>query len=172
MGRNFNILAVLGVVAGVAVLVGSGSKTFVNYNGGNTRLGSNYPRGVRNNNAGNLRITPIKWKNKIPKDKNTDGSFEQFYTYTDGVRALMIDVKSKIVKYKTIGAILAIYAPVSENNTAAYITQVERKTGINRNTILTPNESTIKALTRSIIEVENGKAYYNDSIINTAFKSL
>lgn len=171
MARNFNIALILGVVVGGVALL-SGRNEFINYFGQKERLSASYPRGVRNNNPGNLRITAIGWKNKLPLQDNTDKSFEQFYTYTDGVRALMIDLRTKINKYKTIGAILAIYAPVSENNTAAYIAQVERRTGINRSAILQSNEQTIKALTKSIIEVENGKAYYNDTIINNAFKSL
>ena len=81
---------------------------------------------------------------------------------------------ANIAKYKTIGAILAVYAPVSENNTEAYIQSVSKKTGISRDSILQPTEAVLKEMAKAIIEVENGKnpVYYTDSIINQAYKKL
>ncbi|MCA9329527.1 hypothetical protein KDA11_02695, partial [Candidatus Saccharibacteria bacterium] len=34
------------------------------------------PRGIRNNNPGNIRISNNQWRGKIPVSQNTDGSFE------------------------------------------------------------------------------------------------
>ena len=50
---------------------------------------SNQPRGIRNNNPGNLRISGNAWQGKIPTSQNTDGAFEQFSYYVYGVRAMI-----------------------------------------------------------------------------------
>ena len=47
---------------------------FQNWNGGNTYL-SNAPRGIRNNNPGNLIFTNIKWNGKLPKEQNKSYNF-------------------------------------------------------------------------------------------------
>ena len=163
--------------AGLVVLAAVGGKkmsekVFINYYGSEKRLGAEVPRGVRNNNPGNIRITGIKWQNELPLSENTDKTFEQFYSYIDGVVALMKDIRTKIAKYKTIGAILVVYAPPSENKTEAYIQSVSKKTGIARDSPLQPTETVIKELAKAIIEVENGGKYYTDSIINNAYSKL
>jgi len=52
--------------------------------------GSGLPRGIRNNNIGNLKIRDENaWVGKIPREQNTDGVFEQFTTKEYGTRAML-----------------------------------------------------------------------------------
>jgi hypothetical protein len=78
-------------------------------------------RGIRNNNPGNIRISPAKWKGKIPVYQNTDGSFAQFTSMAYGIRALYRLLITYINKYglTTVDAIIDRYAPAGDNSEAA-----------------------------------------------------
>lgn len=78
-------------------------------------------RGTRNNNPGNIRISPAKWKGKVPVDLNTDGAFEQFVSMPYGIRALYRLLITYINKYglTTVDAIIDRYAPAGDNSEAA-----------------------------------------------------
>lgn len=85
------------------------------------------PRGLRNNNPLNLRISGISWRGKVPLGQNTDGSFEQFDTLQNGIRAALINIRTYIRKYhlNTPQAIINRWAPASDgNNTVAYVRRV------------------------------------------------
>src|SRR5262245_28843201 len=71
------------------------------------------PRGIRNNNPGNIRLNKNNdWTGKVPADKNTDGSFEQFTDYKYGVRALIILLRNYINGGKnTITKVFESFAP-------------------------------------------------------------
>ncbi len=45
------------------------------------------PRGIRNNNPGNIRIGKTRWQGQKPVQ--SDGSFVEFETPAAGLRALM-----------------------------------------------------------------------------------
>lgn len=125
-------------------------------------------RGIRNNNPGNLRISENAWQGKVPVAQNTDGSFEQFISPEYGIRALFIDLRSKINRgLNTVEKIMNVYAPPNENNTIAYITAIENMTGIGRNKTITVNE--IPAIIPAIIKVENGTQPYTDAQLKTAY---
>jgi hypothetical protein len=119
------------------------------------------PRGIRNNNPGNLKITPLKWKGKIPFDKNTDGVFEQFETMAYGIRAMLIDLKGDIEKdgLNTITKVINEYAPPSENLTSNYINLVSKQMGIGPNTVFKADRDTLIRLGSAITGVENGWSY-------------
>ena len=114
-------------------------------------------RGIRNNNPGNIRITSNNWKGKLPKDRNTDGAFEQFENLSWGIRALLRDLTTKIEKRDlgTIRKIIAVYAPPNENNTEAYIQRVAAIAGIGPDTPLDASKATITKLAQGIIVIEN-----------------
>lgn len=113
-------------------------------------------RGLRNNNPGNLRLTNIGWEGKIPYNQNTDGAFEQFEALPWGIRALAIDIRTKIRKgLNTIDKIIKVYAPHTENDTHAYIVRVVRLTAIGQHKIVTADKDTIKKIIGAIIKVEN-----------------
>lgn len=90
-------------------------------------------RAVRNNNPLNIRINAKNaWQGRIPLDRNTDGTFEQFVNARMGFRAAAV----LIIKHfdfdgaTTIQKLVAIWAPPSENDTASYIAFVSQETGL------------------------------------------
>ena len=124
-------------------------------------LGKHSVRGLRNNNPGNLVITDLKWQGKISKDKNTDGTFEQFQSIPFGLRAMLKDLINDINKGKnTINKIISEYAPPHENDTQAYINSVSKSVGLSPNEKLTViNAPFLVSISRAILKVELGKPH-------------
>lgn len=115
------------------------------------------PRGLRNNNPGNLRITSIPWVGKLPHSENTDGAFEQFRSLKWGIRAMILDVRSKIGKgLDTIEKLLNVYAPKSENDTANYVRVVASRSGLALGHKLEASKEVLQRLVLAMIKVENG----------------
>ncbi len=135
----------------------------------------NVTRGIRNNNPGNIIITSITWQGKVPVAKNTDGTFEQFYTIEDGVRALMRQLVNNINSgYDTVYTLIHKYSPEFENNTSAYINSVVSMIGMGINEVLDIYQETIVSLAKAIIYVENGSdsKYVTDQVYSTALANL
>lgn len=126
------------------------AKSYLNQNG--------LPRGIRNNNPGNIVISNNSWQGKIAVAQNTDGHFEQFTELYYGLRALAKLLVNKVNDgQNTIRKILVSYAPSFENDTSGYINYVSTKSGINPDEPLNMNSNTLAALMRAICEQENGK---------------
>ncbi|HBB9211334.1 TPA: structural protein [Escherichia coli] len=134
------------------------------------------PRGIRNNNAGNLRHSGDNWKGK--RDIQTDESFVQFVDPVYGLRALMRTLITYQEKHgcRTISSILRRYAPNADkgNNESAYISSVSKKLGIDPDT-----ESSFKTfdslmqLSIAIIKVENSQMQpYSEEQFRRAFDLL
>lgn len=113
------------------------------------------PRGIRNNNPGNLR-SDISWAFMAGSD---DKGFAIFDDSVHGIRALAKDLTTKINKdgLTTVPGIITKYAPASENNVPAYIQSVIDDTGFNAGQELTADPQTISLLIRAIINHENGE---------------
>ena len=80
------------------------------------------PRGLRNNNPLNIRISGTPWQGKV--SPNTDGAFEQFTSLEFGVRAALVNIRTYIKRDRidTVQAIISRWAPCSDgNNVKAYI---------------------------------------------------
>lgn len=118
------------------------------------------PRGMRNNNPGNLRRSDSSWQGKIPFSQSTDTAFEQFVLYKWGVRAMIKLIRNYIGSgSNTIAKIITKYAPASENNTNKYITDVAAWSGVNPNTVLNPNDyELLKKVIIAMGRKENGPA--------------
>jgi len=115
------------------------------------------PRGLRNNNPGNLRISTIAWQGKVPNARNTDKSFEQFENIVFGVRAMATDIINDVAKGKnTLRTLIAEYAPPNENDTTGYINQVANRVGISPDAKLNLNADLVKKIIQAKIIVENG----------------
>lgn len=83
-------------------------------------------RGIRNNNPANIR-RGCNWKGLIRQQK--DREFCQFVTMTWGVRALLVTLRTYVVKHHlhTVREIITRWAPPSDrNNTEKYIEFVEK----------------------------------------------
>jgi hypothetical protein len=135
------------------------SKQFINYLG---KVGQilTAPRGVRNNNPGNINQTTSLWNGEIPHEENSDGRFKQFYDYTYGVRALMLNLKSYFDKGKnTVRKIIETWAPAAENGNAgteAYVQAVSKAVGVKPDTVLTFDKKYVNGLVKAIAQHENG----------------
>jgi hypothetical protein len=120
------------------------------------------PRGIRNNNPGNLVLTDIQWKGKIPNAQNTDGHFEQYIDVETGIRAMAMDIIGDISEGKnTLTKLINEYAPSFENNTGAYISSVSKATGLSPNDIIPMDTCTVAAIIKAKIGVENGAVAFN-----------
>lgn len=82
-------------------------------------------RGIRNNNPANIR-RGCTWKGLA--EKQTDKEFCQFVTMTWGVRALLVTLRTYVVKHHlhTVREIITRWAPPSDdNNTEKYIEYID-----------------------------------------------
>lgn len=131
-------------------------------------------RGLRNNNPGNIRISPAKWGGELAK--NTDGVFEQFDTPENGIRALSKLLVNYGAKYgdNTVARIVSRYAPSNENDTRAYIAAVVKHSGIAENTTLNlpKDKASLLSLTAAIIKHENGIQPYTAETLNRGLSWL
>lgn len=118
------------------------------------------PRGIRNNNPGNIRLTATRWKGQ--RSFQFDPAFVEFDTPVMGLRALMRLLLTYHAKYglDTVTALINRYAPPHENATDAYIHQVARRIGVERDAKLDlRNSKTLMLLARGITRHENGPAH-------------
>lgn len=121
-------------------------------------LASMLPRGLRNNNPGNVRQSPGQtWSGEV---RGGDTEFETFMGPDKGVRAIGRIMKNN--QNLTVRDFLNRYAPPTENDTAAYIAAVE-KAGIDT----TKSVSGVSSLdlTKAIIQHENGVQPFHDDFI-------
>ena len=117
----------------------------------------NVPRGIRNNNPGNIVRTSAGWQGKIPFAQSQDNHFEQFTEMKYGVRALLKDIYNAIKGGKnTAEVLISAYAPDFENNTTAYIATVSSLIGIGITDLLDLSQETIVGIAKAIVYVENG----------------
>jgi len=116
------------------------------------------PRGIRNNNAGNIRHGSSKWKGMA--QNQTDSAFVQFVSPEYGIRALSHVLDSYARRgANTVRKIIDIYAPPVENDTSAYVDSVALALGVGADQII--NVQTHKAdLVEAIIQHENGQQPY------------
>lgn len=136
------------------------------------------PRGIRNNNPGNIDFNPRNnWVGQIGKEAGPNGRFAVFDKPEHGIRALgklLLNYRGKDGMpgiggpgIDTVRETINRWAPAKENNTEAYIQAVSRKLGVQPNDkIDISKESTLRVFVVSIIEHENGKQPYDVSVIN------
>ena len=89
------------------------------------------PRGIRNNNPLNIRKSKDKWKGL--RAQQQDAAFSQFENMEWGWRAafwLLTRTYYHTYRLFTIRTIVQKWAPPHENNTASYIANVSKLTGI------------------------------------------
>lgn len=122
------------------------------------------PRGVRNNNPGNIRRNRAnKWQGLAPADRQTDPDFEVFVSPEYGIRALAVTLITYQDRHglKTVEDIVNRWAPPSENDTRSYIRAVARGTGrAPRAEIDTHDYQDLRLLVEAIIAHENAGYRY------------
>lgn len=124
------------------------------------------PRGIRNNNPGNIRHSSSKWQGMAVQQ--TDTNFVQFVAPEYGIRALAKLLGNYYTRdgLNTVRQIISKYAPSSENNTDAYASAVARSLGVTPDVVISvPQHMT--ALVEAIIRHENGQQPYQIAQIQT-----
>jgi hypothetical protein len=129
------------------------------------------PRGIRNNNPGNIKTSSIRWQGQT----GSDGTFVTFDTPESGIRALSKNLLAKqdlhglgtvrdIISDQTWG-----WAPASDgNDPVAYSKFVAERMGVSPTQQINLHDpATLAKFTAAIIQVENGKQPYSQSIINS-----
>ena len=98
------------------------------------------PRGIRNNNPLNIRLSSDKWQGQVlPQRGSGEGVFCQFSEMKWGWRAafrLLCHTYYGKYKLRTIRDIIYRWAPPNENGTSVYIRSVAERTGINADSVL------------------------------------
>lgn len=136
------------------------------------------PRGIRNNNPGNIRDGNDKWQGLSKTD--TDPEFCVFDAPTWGIRALavlLINYQDKH-KLRTVRAIINRWAPPNENNTDAYVNSVARAVDVEPDDRLDLHEYRyLCPIVEAIIRHENGagpkstpNTWYDRDVIDTALQ--
>ena len=118
------------------------------------------PRGIRNNNPGNIRRSAIPWEGKV---EGTDTAFETFATPEHGMRALEKNLTAYQTKHglNTPREIINRWAPPTENDTGAYVNVVAQALGVGPDDpINVQDPATMQKLRDAIIQHENGQNPY------------
>jgi hypothetical protein len=78
------------------------------------------PRGIRNNNPLNIRLSPDnRWQGRVQPKHNGDGAFEQFHDPIMGLRAaaVLLITHHDRRHLDTIRKLVQVWAPPNENDT-------------------------------------------------------
>lgn len=128
-------------------------------------MGNNTPRGLRNNNPGNIRKNSDVFQGEV---KSTDKEFKQFETMAYGYRAIfkILQGYQKNYKLETISQMINRWAPANENYTGNYIRIVSDMSGIPAyDPINTRDREQMIRIVSAMSYVENGvKANMTDVI--------
>lgn len=137
---------------------------------------STAPRGIRNNNPGNIDFNPLnKWKGLNPKSKELDSRFCVFISPEYGIRALMILLCNYEKKHglNSVRQIINRWAPTHENNTSAYMTHVAKMMNVGLDDCLDLKERDVLIkLAKAIVTHENGVQPYADGIYQSAYELI
>jgi len=122
------------------------------------------PRGVRNNNPGNIRHSQVHWEGEALTQPDPD--FVQFMDPEHGIRAIVRILRSyKRNGLDTIRKAVNRWAPPNENNTDAYVSAVCEKCGVGPDDSV-DYDTIMTILVKAIIQHENGTQPYGDDIIS------
>lgn len=141
-------------------------------------MGTTTPRGVRNNNPGNLEWNPRnKWQGLIPVAQRTDPRFCEFTTPAFGIRAIAV----LLINYQDFHGITTVqgainrWAPPVENDTGAYVRAVQKAVG--GDPVDMYDYDDMFALVSAIIRHENGRGplpntntWYRDDVIDEGLR--
>jgi len=129
------------------------------------------PRGVRNNNPGNIIRSSDRWNGEID---GHDPRYASFASPEAGIRAmgrLLLTYQDKH-KLNTVEGIVGRWAPATENDTGSYVATVSKALGVKPNApIDLRDQNTLTKLTTAMIKVENGSQPYTDQQIATGLAS-
>lgn len=121
-----------------------------------TSPGGTLPRGIRNNNPGNITKGSTPWEGEV---MGNDPRYASFNTPEGGIRAMGKTLLTYQDKHglNTVEGIIARWAPATENDTAAYSATVAKALGVKVDAQIDLHDAaTLNKITRAMIQVENG----------------
>ena len=119
------------------------------------------PRGIRNNNPGNIRATGDQWQGMTGADA---AGFVQFAAPVYGVRAMARILTSYARQgHVTVRQIITRWAPPTENDTDSYVTHAADALGLSADAPVT--ERHWPDLIAVMIQHENGQQPYAEALI-------
>lgn len=130
------------------------------------------PRGIRNNNPGNIDRTAEKWQG-MAADQSSDSRFVVFSAPVWGLRALAKVLLSYQRKHslRTPAAIIGRWAPPVENDTGAYARQVAKALGVGvDDQIDLQRPEMLQRILPAIVQHENGQQPYPAALIAEAVR--
>lgn len=131
------------------------------------------PRGIRNNNPGNIDFSKANdWLGQLPFDPAIESRFARFDSPQHGIRALAKTLLSYQRKHglRTVRAMIGRWAPASENNTGAYARAVEARLLAEQGVapgadIDLQSRAIMVCLVQAIIQHENGANPYSQKVV-------
>lgn len=133
------------------------------------------PRGIRNNNPGNIVFSPSNnWQGQLPHAPQVEPRFSRFDTARNGIRALakLLLNYRKVYGLRTVESLISRWAPSNENDTRAYAAAVSRDMGVPPQAGLHLDQNTLAALVTAIIRHENGQQPYSAELIGDAVREV
>lgn len=110
------------------------------------------PRGIRNNNPGNIKDDGTSWQGMA----GSDGVFVIFADMSWGTRAMATALTNMIRKgYNTVGTLIPQWSATDQS---AYVANVASRMGIAPGDTITTDVPTLTSLMRAMITQENGEA--------------
>ena len=115
------------------------------------------PRGLRNNNPGNIRRNSDVFQGEVNPSRDKD--FKQFKSMAYGYRAVfkILSNYHRVYKLTTIRKMISRWAPENENNTAAYVSLVSSYSGIGPDDLLNFDREQMIRIVAGMSKVENGR---------------
>lgn len=115
------------------------------------------PRGLRNNNPGNIRRNSDVFQGEVNPSRDKD--FKQFKSMAYGYRAVfkILSNYHRVYKLTTIRKMISRWAPENENNTATYVSLVSSYSGIGPDDLLNFDREQMIRIVAGMSKVENGR---------------
>ena len=116
-----------------------------------------FPRGLRNNNPGNIRINNDLYQGGVRPSR--DNEFKKFKTMAYGYRAIYRTLLTyyRIYRLETIRQMISRWAPPEENKTDAYIKAVSDYAGIPADDLISFDREQMIRIVAGMSKVENGR---------------
>ena len=126
------------------------------------------PRGIRNNNPGNIRHGN-DWKGLA--EEQPDPAFCTFVSPEYGLRAIVVILRNYDRKHglRTVREFINRWAPPNENDTTGYAEHVARRLGVPVDEEIDVNDY-MTGLVKAIVLHENGQQPYSDEQITEAIR--
>lgn len=127
------------------------------------------PRGIRNNNPGNIDWHPNSDPWRGLDDPPSDGRFCRFITPQYGIRAMAMTLRTYQTRHgcRSVRDIIDRWAPPNENDTGAYVEHVAEMVEVQpADPIDVADRRVMVPLIAAIIRHENGQQPYSPQVLS------